>query len=447
LRENRLPTIIKLMNVEFPDGRRLNTVSVAQIFKKNAVYVRAVFSPTTVLSAEKPKPDGKFATRLLVFFLAVMFQVFGCKAAPPPLAAGEAQIIDAAAMEEVPASKEYPDVGEESNYAVDGNVPANMLESIEESEIASYAVMELPKDMANLPSSSFEEVWAYLGSGDEKYLNTRYAISDVVHFAAEIDRYGRLADIPRRKSITRFRGRVHLAIVCNSAGLTHFVIQSGSEARKQIVSEILAAVKDYDGLNIDMENVPARDAEHFLSFLSELRAGLGGKVLSVCVPGRTRAGGTYNYASIANLADRVFVMAYDEHWSGSQPGPVASMNWCRTVADYSLHAIGQKKLIMGIPFYGRSWGDKSTSLALIHSTTERRKQEYGVQNFRRVNGIPTFTYDVTVKVTVYYEDEYSLSTRMQMYRGQGVQKIGFWRLGQEPPGVWQLIKVDPPNSN
>lgn len=316
--------------------------------------------------------------------------------------------------------------------------------SEEYDEELSYTAVDMPKDKDDLPSNSFEEVWAYLVSGNEKNLNVEYAISDVVHFSAEIDRYGHLAGIPRRKAVTRFNGRVHLAIVCDSAGLTHFVIQGGSEARKQLVQEIFSAVKDYDGLNVDMENVPARDAEHFLSFLSELRAGLGGKMLSVCVPARTRAGGVYNYDSIAKLADRVFVMAYDEHWSGSSPGPVASMNWCKAIADYGLHAIGQEKLVMGIPFYGRGWGDKSTSRALIHSTTEWHKEEYGAQNFHRVNGIPTFTYDVTVKVTVYYEDEYSLAARMQMYRGQGVQKIGFWRLGQEPPGIWQLVNIEPP---
>ena len=376
----------------------------------------------------------------LFFFLclsAAAFGIPGCKAMPPSDTAGERRTMNtetagveaadeagAGTGEEIPASEEYTEESEE--YV----------------EELSYTAVDLPKETGDLPSSSFEEVWAYLGSGNEKNLNTKYAISDVVHFAAEVDRYGHLTDIPRRKAITRFKGRVHLAIVCSSAGLTHFVIQGGSEARKQLVAEILAAVKDYDGLNVDMENVPARDAEHFLSFLSELRGGLGRKMLSVCVPARTRAGGVYNYASIAELSDRVFVMAYDEHWSGSSPGPVASMNWCKSVADYSLHAIGQEKVVMGIPFYGRSWGDKSTSRALIHSTTEWHKKEYGAQNFSRVNGIPTFTYEVTVKVTVYYEDEYSLAARMQMYRGQGVQKIGFWRLGQEPPGIWQLVSVE-----
>jgi hypothetical protein len=358
----------------------------------------------------------------IAFILAMTLETTACKNVPAPGGS-------VAAPEDVRVTDEYiPD---------DGGGTADKAGYDE-----VYGDVKTPSGADDIPASAFGEVWAYLISGREADLKSGYAISDIVYFAAEVDRYGHLADVPRRGNIVRFNGRVHLALVCNSAGLTHFVIQGGSEARKQLISEIFDAVKDYDGLNVDMENVPARDADTFLSFLSELRAGLGNKMLSVCVPGRIRADPTYNYTAIAALAGRVFVMAYDEHWSGSSPGPVASMNWCRAVAVYGLNAIGREKLIMGIPFYGRSWGDKTTSRALIHSTTEKLKSDYEAQNIRREDGIPTFTYEVTVKVTVYYEDTYSLAARMNMYRERGVQKIGFWRLGQEAPDVWEKVKLD-----
>ena len=301
--------------------------------------------------------------------------------------------------------------------------------------------VEIPSG-APLPVSVFNEVWAYVVSGNENALKSNLPISDIVYFGAEVDRYGHLADAPRRAKLAKYPGRVHIAIVCNSAGLTHFVIEPGSKARAILVKEILAAAEEYDGLNIDLEMVPAQDAENFLSFLAELRAGLGkGKVFSVCVPARTKSSGPYNYNKIAFLADKVFVMAYDEHWSTSKPGPVASMNWCRDVAAYALKSIGAEKLVMGVPFYGRAWGNTSTSRALVNATTERIKKEHGVQDIKRVNGIPTFTYDVLVKVTVFYEDEYSIATRLDMYRKQGVGAIGFWRLGQETMAVWSTLNL------
>lgn len=309
--------------------------------------------------------------------------------------------------------------------------------------ISDTADADTGLDIDTLPRSSFGEVWGYLLSGREADLDPAGPVSDAVHFAAEVDRYGRLADIPRRSAITGFGGRVHLAVVCGSGGLSHFVIQTGSAARKRLVADIIAAAGPYDGLNIDMEYIPALDGEHFLSFLAELRAGLEGKPLSVCVPARTRDGtaGPYSYAPIAALAERVFVMAYDEHWSGSSPGPVASMEWCEEVAAYSLRTVGAGKLVMGLPFYGRGWADKSTAQALVRGTAERLREEHDASDLPRASGVPGFTYDVTVRVTVYYEDERSLASRMAMYSAQGVRMIGFWRLGQEAPDIWRLITL------
>jgi spore germination protein YaaH len=322
----------------------------------------------------------------------------------------------------------------------DGNIGFGTFDG---EELALYAYRDDPAMPGSLPLSVFNEMWAYVVSGSESALKSDMPLSDVVHFGAEVDSYGHLSNVPKRNKLGRFQGRAHLSIACNSGGLTHFVIEPGSKARKTLVDEILAAAKTYDGLNIDMELVPVQDGDNFLSFLTELRPRPGdNKIFSVCVPARTGGGKQYDYEKIAVLADRVFVMAYDEHWSTSGPGPVASMAWCKEVASYAIRSIGREKLVMGVPFYGRAWGDTSTSRALINATTEKLKKEHGVEEIKRVNGVPTFSYHVNVKVTVYYEDEYSLATRINMYNKQGVQAVGFWRLGQETNGIWPLLSLN-----
>jgi len=315
---------------------------------------------------------------------------------------------------------------------------------IENNEETADLPIAMPKQGEPLPSSAFGEIWGYVVAGREAGLVNNMPLSDVGYFSAEVDTYGKLTDVPKRRNL-KFTGRVHLVVVCNSRSLTHFVLNPESRHRKELIADLLTAAKDFDGLQIDFENIPAKDGDTFLSFLKELRRGLpSGKMFTIALPARTKKvnDDQYDYEKIKPYVDRIFIMAYDEHWSGSKPGSVASMQWCKKVADYSLNVIGKEKLIMGLPFYGRAWGDYNPSRALIYTTTEKIIDEHNVREIRRENGIPVFEYNKNVSIVVYYEDAYSLCTRMEMYKKMGVSSIGFWRLGQETPEVWDYLKLE-----
>jgi len=292
--------------------------------------------------------------------------------------------------------------------------------------------------------TSFNEIWAYVVAGGENSLKRGLPLTDIGYFGAELDSYGKLTDVPRRQNLS-FSGRVHLVVASNGRALTHFALMPGSNERKALIADLLAATRNYNGLQIDFENVPARDGEAFLSFLRELRAGLGDKMFTIALPARTKkiTDDVYDYEKIKPIVDRIFVMAYDEHWSGSNPGSVASLQWCRNVAAYSLRVVGQEKLIMGLPFYGRSWGNYSPSRALIHKTIEGIIKDENVNEIRYENGIPVFDYNKNVTIKVYFENEKSLSARMEMYKSMNVRAIGFWRLGQETQEIWKLLQLAP----
>ena len=306
--------------------------------------------------------------------------------------------------------------------------------------------LELLPPGTKLPVTFFREVWAYLVAGREQALNLDHPISDLVYFGAEVDSYGKLTDIPNFRNIARFPGRKHFVAACNSRSLTHFAIMENSAVRKALINDLLEAAKPYDGLQIDFEYVPARDGAAFLSFLRDLRTGLGKKMFTVALPARTRtiSDDVFDYTKILPIVDRIFVMAYDEHWSGSRPGSIASMGWCQRVAKYALDTIGKEKLVMGLPFYGRSWGSWNPNKAYIYSTTEEVMKEQKIREVQRENGIPMFKYQTTVSVTVYFEDDYSLSARLEMYKKMGIAAVGFWRLGQETASFWPVIELEQP---
>ena len=135
-------------------------------------------------------------------------------------------------------------------------------------------------------------------------------------------------------------------------------------------------------------------------------------------------------------------MAYDEHWSGSKPGSVASMDWCERVVDYCQTVIPKKKLVMGLPFYGRTWQDESYGTAWVYKSINRILNENGIESVERDKGVPYFSTEIPVKVTGYFEDTYSLVTRCRLYSGKGVDRIAFWRIGQEDTDFWSWLKLN-----
>ena len=313
-------------------------------------------------------------------------------------------------------------------------------EEIEVEEDLSMFIFEPDEE---LPVTTFPEIWGYVIAGQEAALRRGYPISDVGYFGAEVNRYGELANVPNRQNLSGFSGRVHLTVTCFNYALSYFVLLPGSYQRSALIDQLVNAARNFDGLNIDFENIPARSAEAFLSFLHELRERLPGKILSVCLYGRSRAvaNDVYDYALIAPYVDKIFVMGYDQHWSGGPAGPIASLQWGRSVVNHSLNTIGREKLVMGIPLYGRAWADANHHRALIYSTSQRLIENHNAE-VRRENGIPTFNYNVNIGVRVYFEDEYSLSSRMEMYKSMNVRAIGFWRLGQETPRMWNILRLE-----
>jgi hypothetical protein len=300
---------------------------------------------------------------------------------------------------------------------------------------------EIPSEKAAaLPVTRFPEVWAYLTAGREEYFNDDYPLTDLGYFGAGFNSYGRLTSVPSRRSLGNFSGRVHLVVTCDSGGLTHFILQEGSDAREEAINDLVDAATSFDGLQLDFELVPARDGDAYLSFIKELRSRIPGKVLSVALPAKMSDGNRsqYDYRKITALVDRVFIMAYDQHWGGSRAGPIASTSWCSDIADYALRTVGPDKLIMGIPFYGRGWGDNPNK-AWYSSGVDRLMQENNITQVMRDGDDPYFTYRSTTTVKVYFQDAKSISAKLQMYRAKGIRAVGFWTLGQEDPDVWNIV--------
>lgn len=335
--------------------------------------------------------------------------------------------------------------GSRPSVTMEAPVPEQMGEEQPSGDkIGEHYIIEAPN--VEPQSANFFEVWAYLVADSEEYLKPEYPITDVGYFSAELNTYGELVGVPNPKKLAGYEGRVHLVVACNSTSLSHFALAPEGTVRSKLIDDLVAATEPFDGLQIDFELVPKRDVDTFYSFIKELRERLPHKLFSIALPARIRTleNDVYDYKRLSQWVDKVFVMAYDEHWSSSKPGPVASIEWCNMIVKHSLETIGRDKLVMGLPFYGRTWDDVSMDRAFYFSGIQRimRENEVTSDQITREDHIPTFSYTIPeVTVTGYYDDIHSLTLRLDNYFDAGIKAVGFWCLGQEDPRIWSYLSI------
>ena len=217
----------------------------------------------------------------------------------------------------------------------------------------------------------FREVWGYLMKGEEQELTGSEPFTDLLYFGVSVDRDGKLfgAVAPPQLPAQGMEARIHLVVFkLNDPELLHSCLDPKGAIRDNLVNDIAVAAENFAGVQVDFESLMPDDGAAFISFLADLKARLPERILSAAVPARLNGNGkkAYDYAAIAAIVDRVFVMAYDQHWETGPPGPVASLSWCNSVAAYAVSAVPADRLVMGIPLYGRAWQARKINRAVTH---------------------------------------------------------------------------------
>ena len=291
---------------------------------------------------------------------------------------------------------------------------------------------------------AFREVWGYLMKGEEKEITGREPFTDVLYFGVRVNRSGRISGsgCPPRLSFSGDRPRVHLVVYrLTGPDVLHSCLGGGRQARELLIGDIAACAEKFDGIQVDFESLRPEDGPAYLDFLAELKPRLSGRMLSVAVPPRLikPENDAYDYGALSAIADRVVVMAYDQHWETSAPGAIASLSWCGSVAAYAADYIPPEKLVMGLPLYGRAWQERKVNRAVNYRTARELMKRRGARKTGSADAGPAFEYVERVMVRVYFEDMDSLRAKLRLYRRRGVSSVAFWRIGQGPPELWDAI--------
>lgn len=239
-----------------------------------------------------------------------------------------------------------------------------------------------------------------------------------------------------------------------------------TSVRENLANQIIAKALHYnlDGVNIDFEALSGEVGDGYIQFIREisLKCDDNGLVLSVdnYVPSAYTQ--FYNRAEQAYFADYVIVMAYDEHYSGSDGGSVASIGFVEKGAKDTLDAgVPAEQVILGMPFYTRIWaetpkeedGDSVEAAADDYVGYELSSEAVSMAEARSridANGAQiTWLADcgqnyaqyeaggVTYKV--WLEDAQSLDLKLQVMKDLDLAGAAFWKAGMETANVWDTI--------
>lgn len=258
------------------------------------------------------------------------------------------------------------------------------------------------------------------------------------------------------------------ALVSNleNAEVDSTYVLTHTSVRENLVNQIIAKALNYnlDGINIDFEALSGEVGDGFIQFIRELslKCDDNGLVLSVdnYVPSAYTQ--FYNRAEQANFADYVIVMAYDEHYSGTDEGSVASIGFVREGAQNTLaEGVPAEQLILGMPFYTRIWaetpkeeaGDSAEAAAEDYVGYELSCETASMAEARSridANGAQITwledcgqnyaEYEVNgIRYKVWLEDAQSLDLKLQVMKDLNLAGAAFWKAGMETADVWDTI--------
>ncbi|HEX6719649.1 MAG TPA: glycosyltransferase [Pyrinomonadaceae bacterium] len=214
--------------------------------------------------------------------------------------------------------------------------------------------------------------------------------------------------------------------------------------RQTLIKALTSFVQDnkFAGVCVDFEEPPTSSQGNLLTFMQELHTAFAAKGLLV-VQAVPFDDPDWNYKAYSAASDYLMLMAYDEHWIGSDAGSVASQDWFEQNLIKRMHELDSTKTIIALGNYGYNWNDTTHDAdeVTFQEALITARESSTAPTFDSTTRNPYFEYDEEDEShhRVWFLDAVTAFNQMRAASGFKPAGFGIWRLGSEDPSVWSIL--------
>jgi len=214
--------------------------------------------------------------------------------------------------------------------------------------------------------------------------------------------------------------------------------------RQKLINALTTFVQDnkFGGVCVDFEEPPTAAQGNLLTFMQELHSTFAAKGLLV-VQAVPFDDPDWNYKAYAAASDYLILMAYDQHWTGSDAGPVAAQDWFEQKLISRMRQLEPAKTIIALGNYGYNWSDATHDVdeVTFQEALITARESSAAPSFDPATRNPYFEYDEDDQShhKVWFLDAVTAYNQMRAASGYKPAGYGIWRLGSEDPSVWSIL--------
>jgi len=217
--------------------------------------------------------------------------------------------------------------------------------------------------------------------------------------------------------------------------------------RTAIINNVLSSClkNKFVGVNVDFENLDDKAYPYLSIFMEELSIAFHKNNLLV-TEDITPFEKQYDLKALGAYNDYLFLMAYDEYYEDSDPGPISSQKWIEAATDDFSRKIPAEKIVLCLGAFGYDWpayANLSPNLtyqqALSRATASGSTITFDNNTYNLSYG---YEDDKNIVHQVYFTDAATHFNVMRFGAEYGLGGFGLWRLGSEDSRIWKFYNKD-----